>query len=401
MAGAGHRSGASEHSRLSLSRRDVLRGAAALPVLFTPAIARAQTRRIGAVLPLSGNLSRFGAQARLGLELALEEINEAGGILGQTISIDYRDDAADPAEAEAAARGLTSDPDVVAVAGPVTSASRNALSATMLASNTPLLYATDYEGGDCGRTMFYFNSVPNQSAGPLMRFLLAEAGTDFYLLGADYIWPQAMFRACANVIAEGGGTVAGRRFVPLAGLADYGPVISDISASGASVLVLALPGTERQQFMTAAKAARLLSGMTIGNLGAVALYNNADDDNVPIYGCAPFIETDPSETAQAFVARARIKAGSDMPVSAYAATHYSALKALKAACEKTLEVTREGAIGGFAGLEYQTPTGVSRLDAATRHSTLRMTVARATGDGLRIVQGGEAIAPQAACVTGG
>ncbi|MEM6461188.1 MAG: ABC transporter substrate-binding protein [Pseudomonadota bacterium] len=385
----------------ALSRRRFLTGAAALPVLFTPAISRAQTLRIGAVLPLSGNLSRFGSQARLGLDLAAEQINEAGGILGERISIDYRDDAANPARAEVAARSLTSDPDVVAIAGPVTSASRNAVSATMVTTGTPLLYATDYEGGDCGKTLFYFNSVPNQSAEPLMRFLMDEAGTRAYLLGADYIWPHAMFDACAKVIGEEGGTVAGRRFVPLAGLSDYDPVLSDIRASDTSVLVLALPGDTHQEFMAAAGTAGILQNLTIGNLGAVALYGSAQYDGIAAYGCAPFIETDASEAAQAFVALARRKAGSDATISAYAATHYNALNALKLACERSGSVSRDAIAAGLAGLEYDTPSGSSMIDAATRHSTLAMGIARATAQGPQLVKPPVAIAPQASCITGG
>ena len=390
-----------------LPRRRFLRNAAALaaaPLLFAPAIARAQDLRIGAVLPLSGDLSLFGEQARLGLDLATDEINGAGGILGRAISIDYSDGAADPAKAEAAARALTSDAGILAVAGPVTSASRNALSATMLQTRTPLLYATDYEGGDCGATLFYFNSVPNQSASPLMRFLMDEAGKDVYMLGANYIWPHAMFEACAKVIAEKGGNVSGRRFVPLAGLSDYAPVISDIGASGASVLVLALPGKAHTGFMAAAQGAGILNDLTIGNLGAVSLYGGLRDGSVRTYGCTPFVESDPSDAVRDFVARARKKAGREATVSAYVATHFNALTALKRACERSGEVSRAAAVAGLAGLGYPTPTGQSQIDAETHHSTLRMFVARATASGLEIVQSPaeqQGIAPDAACVAGG
>ncbi|MEM9108127.1 MAG: ABC transporter substrate-binding protein [Pseudomonadota bacterium] len=355
------------------------------------------------MLPLSGGLSDFGDQARLGLELAVDRINQSGGILGHQVSIDYRDDMAEPAKAEEAAKALTSDPDVLAVAGPITSASRNAISAIMINTNTPLLYATDYEGGDCGSNLFYFNSVPNQRATPLMRFLIENAGTQFFLLGADYIWPHAMFRACTRVIESEGGNVVNRRYVPLDGLADYAPVVKQIGASGATVLVLALPGKTHLDFIAAAAGTPVLDQMTIGNLGAIALYGAPANPSTAVYGCAPFVQSDPLPTVQDFVASARKKAGDKRVISAYVATHYNALIALGMACSKAGEVSRDAVLSGLPGLQYATPSGRSQIDATTNHSTLRMQIARATATGPVVVPDKQAtvIEAEAACVTGG
>ncbi len=390
-------------TRRTFVRRAAGAGLAALPIIGAPSIVRAQTGTIGAVLPLSGNLSLFGQQARLGLELAAAEINSAGGILGQRIVIDYRDDAADPLKAEQAARSLAADAGTLAVAGPVTSASRNAMSATMIATGTPLLYATDYEGGDCGDALFYFNSVPNQSAAPLMRFLLKGGGERVFLLGADYVWPHRMFDACAAVITRRGGSLAGRRFLPLAGLSDYAPVIEDIRASGATILVLALPGTAHEAFVASADRAGLLSSVTVANLGAIALYSGIREpgSSLTAFGCVPFVATDPAKSVRDFVAHARHMAGSDAVVSAYVATHYNALMALKAGCEKSGALSRDAAISGMAGLTFETPTGKSQIDAVTHHSVLRMYIAEATGQGLRVVGPPQGIESEAACASGG
>jgi len=47
--------------------------------------------KIGAVLPFSGGVELYGAQAKLGVDLAAADINAAGGILGRPVEIVYRD----------------------------------------------------------------------------------------------------------------------------------------------------------------------------------------------------------------------------------------------------------------------------------------------------------------------
>jgi branched-chain amino acid transport system substrate-binding protein len=64
--------------------------------------------RIGATLPLSGTAEIVGTKQKLGIEIARDQINAAGGVIGRPIEIVFRDDRGDPNQAVAAARDLTS-----------------------------------------------------------------------------------------------------------------------------------------------------------------------------------------------------------------------------------------------------------------------------------------------------
>ena len=86
---------------MTISRRAFLKATAAGGVVslaprFVPAFAAGQALRVGAVLPFSGGLELFGNQAKLGLDLAVKEINEAGGVLGRPLEILYEDNKTDP-----------------------------------------------------------------------------------------------------------------------------------------------------------------------------------------------------------------------------------------------------------------------------------------------------------------
>src|SRR5262245_13372835 len=69
--------------------------------------ARAEDKiiKIGALLPISGPGSYFGAQDKQGIELALEEINKAG-INGYKLQVQYEDSACSPLPATQAAKRL-------------------------------------------------------------------------------------------------------------------------------------------------------------------------------------------------------------------------------------------------------------------------------------------------------
>src|SRR6266705_3056621 len=64
--------------------------------------------KIGALLPMSGPGSYFGAQDKQGIELALEQINKTG-VKGYKLEIQYEDSACSPLPATQAAKRLLED----------------------------------------------------------------------------------------------------------------------------------------------------------------------------------------------------------------------------------------------------------------------------------------------------
>jgi len=91
------------------SRRNVLQlGAAGAASLALPRLALSQTGplRIGLITPLSGPQEFIGTYVKNGAEVAADQINKAGGILGRQVALEIRDDKANPAAALAAAREL-------------------------------------------------------------------------------------------------------------------------------------------------------------------------------------------------------------------------------------------------------------------------------------------------------
>jgi len=83
--------------------------------------------RIGAILPLTGDSASWGKQGRWGIELAVREVNESGGIDGKQVEVVYEDSQAIPRLGVAAFSKLTKVDEVPAVVGDIVSATTLAM----------------------------------------------------------------------------------------------------------------------------------------------------------------------------------------------------------------------------------------------------------------------------------
>lgn len=79
------------------------------------------TLRIGAIMPLSGDLAAYGKPVKEGMELLLTEINETGGVGGKKLEILFEDDADKSIQAVNAFNKLVDTDKVPMILGPLTS----------------------------------------------------------------------------------------------------------------------------------------------------------------------------------------------------------------------------------------------------------------------------------------
>ncbi|MGI9336050.1 MAG: substrate-binding protein, partial [Gammaproteobacteria bacterium] len=276
-----------------------------------------ETIRIGVLQPLSGGLEVLGEQGVQGVRLAVEEANEAGGVLGgREFEIVVADTKTDPKTAVERTRELIGRDQVHAIVGPVTSANRDAIQATIERFKTPLLYATDYEGGVCSRYIVAYSALPEHWVNPLIPYVHQNFGQKYYLFGSDYIWPQKMNEAITRVVTELGGVVQGEEYTPF-GVKDFTSTIRKIEASGADVLVITVVGADATTFVKQFTAAGLRDRIKLVFFGFSENYlpGFATEESEGIIAPANFIETLARPEAQAFVKKVRTRYGADSTVS--------------------------------------------------------------------------------------
>jgi branched-chain amino acid transport system substrate-binding protein len=89
-------------------------------------IAAAQELVIGVIAPLTGSKAEQGMQFKEGAELAVADLNKAGGVLGRQVKLEFLDDEGQPKNAAAAAQKLAANRNVIGVIGPSSTASARA-----------------------------------------------------------------------------------------------------------------------------------------------------------------------------------------------------------------------------------------------------------------------------------
>ena len=118
---------------------------------------------IGVSGPLTGQYAQYGADWKRGFDLALKEVNQAGGIDGRPVAIDFQDTQSDPRQAVAVAQRFAADPRVVMELGDFSSAASMAASPIYQRSGLVQFGFTNShpdftKGGD-----YMWSNAPNQA----------------------------------------------------------------------------------------------------------------------------------------------------------------------------------------------------------------------------------------------
>ena len=380
--------------RQPITRRGLLTGLAAVGAASTlgkgfSVLAQASdTVRVGVLLPLTGDVDIYARQMRMGVETAIAEINDAGGVLGRPLEAAYRDSETTPSVLPDHCRELVGDWGASAVVGPWAAAGRRYASRVMAELNVPLVNATNHEGRFCNPALFSLGPTMAHDSQPLVRYLDAiGAGKKYFLLGSYPSWQNTMFRYLRFTIGPLDAHVQGQALTDY-GERDFRPVIRWIQDSGAEVVMFCVTRHHGREFIHQARDMGLLDQVMIGWIGFNEILADGLDaaQLARIVTTTPFVASDTEGGVPGFVARVRQQHGADVPVSYMALTHYNAVKALQAAWEQAGDVSAAAALKNLRGLDFESPTGTVSIDAGTQHATMPVVVARGTEGGLEVVE---------------
>ncbi|MEO0434312.1 MAG: urea ABC transporter substrate-binding protein [Cyanobacteria bacterium J06656_5] len=188
------------------------------------------TIKVGILHSLSGTMAISETTVVDAEELAIKEINAAGGVLGKQIEIVKEDGASDWDTFAEKAEKLIDQDQVTVVFGCWTSASRKKVLPVFEAKDHMLWYPVQYEGQECSKNIFYTGAAPNQQIEPAVDWLLENKGTDFFLVGSDYVFPRTANNIIKEQLKANGGNTVGEDYLPL-GNTEVTPIITKIKAA--------------------------------------------------------------------------------------------------------------------------------------------------------------------------
>ncbi len=232
-------------------RRDILKAGAALAAgsFGFPAISYGQSDKIkiGHLTPLTGFLGALGRYSVLGIKMAAEEINKAGGVLGRQLDV-TSEDSINPATAASKAQRMLEQDGAVVLMGEINSAS--ALNISQVAARNKRLYmclgarSDALRGKNCNRYSFY-NDIPNTvMVNAVGKALLRDnmvKGKKFFSLTADYIFGHDLLKAAKAFFAANDGNLIGDELVAT-DVTDFSPYLLKVRQAKPDIVCCNLAG---------------------------------------------------------------------------------------------------------------------------------------------------------------
>ena len=167
------------------------------------------TIKVGALNSLSGTMAISEVTVRHAIDLAVEQINAKGGVLGKQIQLVGEDGASEPTVFAEKAQKLISSDCVAAVFGGWTSSSRKAMLPVFEGANSLLYYPVQYEGLESSKNIFYTGATTNQQIVPALDYLKEKGVKSLYLVGSDYVFPQTANRIIKAYAGANGMEIKG------------------------------------------------------------------------------------------------------------------------------------------------------------------------------------------------
>jgi branched-chain amino acid transport system substrate-binding protein len=245
--------------RNSLSRRGLMAGAAAAgaAVIAKPSVIVAQTPdviRFGHLTPRTGFLGPLGEYAVMAADLAVEELNAAGGVLGRKLEI-LKEDSVNPQTASTKAERMVERDKVTAIIGEISSAA--CLTIAQVAQRTKTLYINTggnsdaLRGSNCNKYMFHVESQNSMYVKTCGRSLMSQGlvqGKKWFSLTADYAFGHDLLKVAKRFMEGSGGQFVADKLVPT-DLTDFSAMLLEIRNAKPDLVVCNLAGNQITNFL--------------------------------------------------------------------------------------------------------------------------------------------------------
>lgn len=233
-----------------ISRRTgLLLGAAMFGALgggpfMVPAALAQDAIKVGIVSPMSGPNARYGAFSNRGAELAVKEINEAGGVDGQPLELYPADSQGTPVEGVSATRRLIDQDGVGFIIGDVSSSVTLAMQPVAEDAEVLLLNAASSNpkityGAGVGGFEWTFRNYPTDEnrAYVVTKFATEQGLKKFAVLSVDSDYGRAAIEFTKKYLPEFGGEIVSEDYYK-EGEVDFRSVLAKIRDSGAQAILM-------------------------------------------------------------------------------------------------------------------------------------------------------------------
>ncbi len=344
--------------------------------------------KVGVLHSMTGTMASSGRSLVDAILMAIDEVNQQGGILGQPIHPVVHDGGSNPSLFARKAVQLINEDRVQTIFGCWTSASRKAILPIVEREHQLLWYPVQYEGYEQSSAIMYGGAAPNQQILPALEWGLSQFGKKVFLVGSEYIFPRTANRLIKAELSRHHGTLSGEFYQPLGGQ-DFRDTVQAMNNSQPDFIINTINGDSNQGFFHALSQAKLSA-----NILPVISMSIAEDELQRIgpeftqghYAAWNYFQSIDTPSNHHFVSSFQQRYGTDRvtddPIeSAYVQVHLYAMAATKAGSTNP-QAVRQAA----KGLIFDAPQGLVRIDPLTCHTWKVARIGQVQGNGqFRIV----------------
>jgi branched-chain amino acid transport system substrate-binding protein len=355
-----------------MTRLSAVLYAAALVLLAVSPPAAAATPaapiKIGFVYIMSGPFAAYGQFAKQGAEMAIDEINRAGGILGRTVEARFEDSTGKPDVGIRVFRKLVFQDEVDCLVGLDSSGVANSVVPALVQMKTPLIIThaatPDATGSLCNRYAFRISLNLDQNVKAAALIAAETKARTWTTVGPDYAFGHQSWEYFQKYLKQIKPEVSflpdSQVAFPPAKTTDFSAYITKIMQAKPEGVLISLWGGNLIDFVRQADQMGFFSGefevlMTLG--GAVEVLD-ALGDKMPTgiwVGTRYWFLANESDRNQRFRDDYFSRYGQYPSYNAHGA--YGAVYAYKAAAEKAAATDKEAVIKALEGLSLELPVG--------------------------------------------
>ncbi len=328
--------------------------------------------------------------------LAIDEINQAGGVLGRPL-VPYVADGESAADcfAREAERLLTQE-QVVTLFGGWTSAARKAMRPVVERHNQLLWYPLQYEGLEASPNIVYTGICANQQLTAALAWLASQGRSRLYLLGSDYVFPRTLHKIARALMPRHHLVSVGEDNLAR-GETNFDFTIAAIQDCRPHAILSTLNGDSDTQFYRQYRAAGLspeqLPILSV-NITEAELQRLEPEVMAGHYCAWSYFQSVPTAANQRFVAAFQARYGSDRITSEPIEAAYTQVYLWRQAVERAGSLDTEAVREAARGLEWDAPSGRLRI-ADNLHLARPCHIGRILAQGqFAIVSSTEPLEPQ-------
>ena len=349
--------------------------------------------KLGLMPPLTGLVGIYGTEISRAGQIACQEVNENGGVLGRPLELVIEDDGSLPESAVVAATRLVDEHRCAAIIGNLLSNSRIAVAYRVAEPRKiPYLNFSFYEGSIISRYFFHFAALPNQQIDRMIPYMRNKYGPRMFFAGNNYEWPRGSIDAAKRALVRAGGEVAGEEYCPIGVSAeDMERLLDHVEDVGPDVFVPYFAGADQVNLLTRFTERGLKKRMAV----VMGHYDEIMASILPpavregFYSSNTYFMTVDTAENRNYLARLATLPGvsgiwpqGNGILTNFGEGTYICVKAFAKAANEAGSLDPEALIDVLQTISLPAPQGTVRIDPVTHHAKVNTYLSRCGADGV-------------------